>query len=278
MQSLVKTHHISFMGTASRVRACVLAGVVIVSTGTPLSAQWAVYDAATTARNRTTAALKELVYQLQVRQHDKIIEMARRLSALTNLRKYRLDDVPGWRTHGSGDFLFAPGSLDALTFGDASGAAYSRLVATLEQSARLAQLPPSARRMMLSRLAAVDLADATGIAGIHASGRSRLDGRRHELQAIDALERDVVDPSQEQSATAVLDKISGASLIGARQRQARIQLLTNVLEQLLLDGKLMRDADAAALNMQLVSWRDRRAADDAFVAGSGDALRTWRQP
>ena len=108
--------------------------------------------------------------------------------------------------------------------------------------------------------------------------KSRLDGRRSELQAIDALERDVVDPSQEQSATAVLDKISGASVIGARQRQARIQLLTNVLEQLLLDGKLMRDADAAALNMQLVSWRDRRAADDAFVAGSGDALRSWRQP
>jgi trehalose/maltose hydrolase-like predicted phosphorylase len=38
------------------------------------------------------------------------------------------------------------------------------------------------------------------------------------------------------------------------------------------------DADVAAMNMQLVNWRDGRAANEAFVAGSADALRTWRQP
>jgi len=27
-----------------------------------------------------------------------------------------------------------------------------------------------------------------------------------------------------------------------------------------------------------VTWRDARAANDAFAAGTGDALRTWRQP
>jgi hypothetical protein len=32
------------------------------------------------------------------------------------------------------------------------------------------------------------------------------------------------------------------------------------------------------MNMQLVSWRDSGAANVAFVAGTGDALRTWRQP
>jgi hypothetical protein len=32
------------------------------------------------------------------------------------------------------------------------------------------------------------------------------------------------------------------------------------------------------MNMQLVRWRDAQAANEAFVAGSGDALRTWRQP
>jgi hypothetical protein len=236
-----------------------------------------VHDAATTAQNHATAILKELMYELQVRQHDRIIEMARRLSALTNLRKYALQDVPRWRTHG-GDFFFAQPFLDALIFGDATGAAYSGMVAALEQSPRLEQLPASARRSMLARLAQVEAADATAIAGIHTSGQLRLGGRRNEIQAIDALERDVIDPSIDQSATAVLDKISGASLVGAQQRQARIQLLTEVLEQLLVDNKQMRDAQASALNMQLVRWRDGRAADAAFVAGSSDALRTWRQP
>ena len=131
---------------------------------------------------------------------------------------------------------------------------------------------------MEARLATVNLADAAAIAATHGTGQLRLFGRKNELPAIDALERDVIDPSSEQSTTAVLDKISGAALIGARQRQARIQLLAGVVEQLLVDSKRARDTDAAALNMQLVTWRDGRAADEAFVAGSGDALRTWRQP
>ena len=254
--------------------ACLLSGAGTAS----VSAQFAVFDAATTARNQTTAALKELLYRLQVQQHDRLLDMARRLSALTNLRKYRLDDVPRWRTHGSSDFLFASSYLDALTSGDPAGGAYNRLVAAIEQSPRLATVSLSARRLLISRLANVDLADAVATAGIHASGQSRLDGRRNEVQAIDALERDVIDPSLEQSTTAVLDKISGAGLIAARQRQERIQLLTSVLEQLLAEGKLTRDAEASALNMQLTRWRDGRAADEAFVAGSAHALSTWRQP
>jgi hypothetical protein len=241
------------------------------------SAQFVVTDVATTAQNRITAVLKELQYQVQVRQHDRIFEMARRLSALTNLRKYALSNVPRWRTHG-GDFFFAMPYLDALTSGDSSGAAYARMVATLEQAARVTQLPPSARRAFLSRLAIVEGMDAIAMAASHTTGQFRLGGRRTELQAIDDLESDVVDPSAQQSATAVLDKISGASLVGARQRQARIQLLSEVLEQLLADNKQMRDSEAAVLNMQLVRWRDGRAADAAFVAGSGDALRAWRQP
>ena len=48
---------------------------------------------------------------------SKVREMARRLSALTNLRKYTMEDVPRWRTHG-GDFFFAQPYNDALIFGD----------------------------------------------------------------------------------------------------------------------------------------------------------------
>ena len=260
------------------LRTAALAALLSAAGTAPTSAQFTVFDAATTARNQTTAALKELLYRLQVQQHDKLLEMARRLSALTNLGKYRLDDVPQWRTHSTSDALFALGYLDALTFGDPAGAAYNRLVAAVQRSPRLYSLPPSARRLLTSRLANVDLADAAATAGIQASGRSRKDGQRNEIQAIDALERDVIDPSLAQSTTAVLDKISGAGLIAARQRQERIQLLTSVLEQLLAEGKLTRDAEASALNMQLTRWRDGRAANDAFVAGSSDALSTWRQP
>jgi hypothetical protein len=56
------------------------------------------------------------------------------------------------------------------------------------------------------------------------------------------------------------------------------QLLAHALEQLLARSKRLRDTEAATINMQLVTWRDGKAANKAFMTGAGDALRTWRQP
>ena len=255
-----------------------LSGALMVVIASPVSAQLVVYDAATTARNTVTATVNQFLFETQRLQHSKVREMARRLSALTNLRKYMMEDVPRWRTHG-GDFFFAQPYNDALIFGDPVGAAFTDLSQRLLADPRLLdRLGPAARRLVEARLATVNLTDAAAIAATHGTGQLRWFGRKNELPAIDALERDVIDPSSEQSTTAVLDKISGAALIGARQRQARIQLLAGMVEQLLVDSKRARDTDTAALAMQIVTWRDGRAASEAFVAGSGDALRTWRQP
>lgn len=251
---------------------------LIAGIASPVWAQAVVYDAATTARNTVTASVKQFLFETERQQHSKLREMARRLSALTNLRKYATEDVPRWRTHG-GDFFYAQPYNDALIFGDSSGSAFAELSQRLLAEAQLIErLTPTARRILQARLATVNLTDAAAIAATHGTGQLRLLGRRGELQAIDALEQDVIDISSTQSTAAVLDKISGAVLIGARQRQARIQLLVGMVEQLLADNKRARDTDVAALAMQIASWRDRRAAAEAFVAGSGDALRTWRQP
>ena len=89
---------------------------------------------------------------------------------------------------------------------------------------------------------------------------------------------DVIDPSDDQSTAAVLDKVSGAGLIRARQQQARIQFLAGD-----------RRADAGRQQAQpryrggrhehaTSGLRDGRAAGGAVVAGAADDLRTWRQP
>ena len=129
----------------------------------------------------------------------------------------------------------------------------------------------------MAALATLDLADSTLMTGTDQNGRLRSGGKR-EMRAVDALERDAIDPSPTQSATAVLDKVAAAMLLENRNRQARVQFISAIVEQLLVANKRERDADAAAMNMQLVTWRDARAANEAFVAGTGDALRTWRQP
>lgn len=270
--------HRSRSGSSLGWRSLLVTFTVTALTAQTAQAQLAVNDVAVTLRNTATAVAKEYLVQVQDEQHRKLRRMAQRLSLFTDLRKYVLEEPPRWRTHG-GDYFFARPYNDALIFGDAGGTAYRSLTHPLVTSVdRLTQLPPTARRAIESRLATIDLTDAATIAATHDTGQLRLNGRRRELQAIDALEGHIVDPSNEQSATAVLDKISGASLIGARQRQARSQLLTGVLEQLLVDSKRARDTEAAVLGMQLTRWRDGRAANEAFMAGTGDALRAWRQP
>jgi hypothetical protein len=261
-------------------RTVLVVGLIIVGGGVG-RAQIAVFDAAVTARNSVTAALKEYLVTVQQEQHSELRRMAQRLSLFTNLGKYTVADPPRWRTHAWGwndPFLFASDYVAALTYGDAGGVGYTNTAqVVVDPAAGLGRLTPVARRALTSRLATLDLADASVIAATHDTGRVRYNGRS-ELRAIEALDHDVTNGSLEQSATAVLDKISGAVLIGARQRQARVQLLNGVVEQLLVEGKRARDTEAATMNMQLVAWRDRQAVNTAFVAGSGDALRTWRQP
>ena len=101
------------------------------------------------------------------------------------------------------------------------------------------------------------------------------------MRAIDALEADVIDPSGGQSATAVLDKMSAATLIGAQQKQARLQFLIGLVEQLAVENKRSRDTEAAVMNMQLGRLRlatDWGEGGSGFLMGAADTLRRWRQP
>ena len=260
------------------MRRLLLLTIAVFVVAHPLDAQISVYDPANTARNAIAATVKEYLLETQREQHAKIRKMARRLSVFADLQRFAVPDTPRWRTHG-GNYLYANGINDALIFGDPAGAAYLAVShPVVSARALLGRLTPGAQRTVASRLATIELADAVAMSGFNDTGSLRLNGRKQELPAIDALEAQVIDPSDEQSATAVLDKISAAVLIGARQRQARSELLVAFVEQLLVDSKRNRDTDAAVMNMQLVTWRDRRAANEAFVAGTVDALRTWRQP
>jgi len=255
-----------------------IALALVVIGSLPARAQFVVHDAAVTTRNSVTAVVKEYLLDTQRQQHERLRRMATRLSVHTNLYKYAPTDPPPWRARG-GDVLYSQAYNDALILGDPTGAAYMAVSHPLETANDLfAHLTPAGRQALAARLATVNIADAAVIAATHDTGQLRNSGRAHELRAIDALERYVIDPSAAQSATAVLDKIGGAVLIGTRQRQARLQLLTGLVEQLLVDSKRTRDTETAVVNMQVVTWRDSHHVSHAFGAGTGDALRTWRQP
>lgn len=257
--------------------AAALVGIAVTSA----RAQLVVTDPATTARNAATARLKSSILEVLTEQHSKLRRMARRLSAHTNLDKYASPEPPRWRTHDFETFLYANGYHAALNYGDASGTEYERVTRARQSAADLlAGLTPAARDVMMRTLATLDLADSAAIAATHQTGLLRYNGRR-ELRAIDALEAHVIDPSAEQSATAVLGKISGGVLVETRQKQARMQFLAAIVEQLLVDNKRARDSETAALNMQLGRLRATALCGEGcsgFLTGAGSDLRTWRQP
>ena len=109
-----------------------------------------------------------------------------------------MEDVPRWRTHG-GDFFYAQPYNDALIFGDPTGSAFTELSQRLLADAQRSSIDSTraTRRLVEARLATVNLADAAAIAATHGTGQLRLLGRKNELPAIDALERDVIDPSSD---------------------------------------------------------------------------------
>jgi hypothetical protein len=244
-------------------------------------AQIAVTDPATTGRNAVIAALRNQIFEVVRVQGERLRSMAQRLSASTNLDKYATLDRPEAPAYSETDtWAYGDSYRLALAHGDASGSAYTYVSRTRQHPGDLVSgLSPSAREMVQRALATLDAADSTIIAGTHQAGLLRWNGER-ELAALDALEADVVNPSEDQSTTAVLDKISGAALLETRQKQARLQYLSAIVEQLVVDNKRARDTEAALLNMQVhrLSGADWSEDGGGMLSGASDDLRTWRQP
>lgn len=263
----------------SRYVSLFAALVMCVLSSSP-SAQVAVTDPATTLQNTVTATIKSRIVDTLTEQYSRLRRMAQRLSMFTDLRKFVISDPAPWRVHDLEGFLFIDSLNGALSFGDAQGASYLALGRTTGPRIALPPtLPSAARQLIASQFATIELSDAVATAAIHQTGQLRLTGRRQEQPAIAALERHVTDGSLEQSATAVLDKLAGAVLIGARQRQARTHLLSATVEQLLIENKRARDSEAAALAMQLASLgASTQTRDTRLLFGAAEQLRSWRQP
>jgi hypothetical protein len=270
----------------SRPRTVLMAAAAALALGAGLArAQLVITDPAVTLRDAAIAVLKHQLLDTLTQEADRVRQLATRLSAVTNLGKYALteQDIPMWRIHlfQGEQFLYANPYHAALNYGDGRGVGYAQVTRSRTapggELTGLAELAPAANAAIVAQLATLDAADSSLIAGTDQTGQLRYNGRL-ELAAIDALEGDTLDPSATQSATAVLDKVSGAGLIHARQQQARTQFLAAIVEQLLVDNKRARDTETATVNMQLARLRWGRAANASLVAGSADDLRAWRQP
>src|ERR1700737_1606418 len=241
-----------------------------------------VFDPLNTLEHSFLNGWRESIGAVLTQQLDRVRQMAKRLSAFTNLAKYVASAAPLWRTSRIADALAASDAfMDALNGGDQTGRGYAAVARSrVPVGAAFAEFGEEnvvAENALRAALATLDIADSVIMAGADQTGRIR-GNRRSEVSIIAALESDVIDGDQEQSTTAVLDKMSAASLIRARQQETRMELLTALTEQLLVDSKRDRDTEAAAMNMQLGRLNRGGAGAGRLLAGAADDFRSWRQP
>jgi hypothetical protein len=249
--------------------------LMLAVTATSARAQLAVIDPsnleqAVLIAQRTQRHLEELQAQ-----HRTILRMSQ---GLGNMEGYRVPPISGAR-HDPQRWPYAGRWLQGLNSGDPTGAAYAATIVPLEAPASLpSTLTAQARRSFANQIATVEIADSVAMMAGHQVGAIRQYSGRLQ-QAVQGLEDDVMNGlARYHELTAILDKVAAGELLGRRQDMAANQLLSHAVEQLLARGKRLRDAEAATMNMQLTTWRDAKRVNDAMVAGTSDALRTWRQP
>jgi hypothetical protein len=255
-----------------RIAAVVLLAVVI---ATPVRAQFVVIDTANLFQTILIAERTWRHYEELRRQLETIQRMAR---GLGNMDRYRVPTI-AITSHDPSRWEYGRPWIQALNSGDATGEIYLSTALPLQRPTTTpAHLTPAARRMLKSQYATIEIADSVAMMAGHQVALTR--GYHGQLQkAVQALQDDVLNgQNRYHEMTVILDKIAAGELLGRRQDMATNQLLSHALEQLLSRSKRQRDTEAATINMQLATWRDGRSANHAFVAGSGDALRTWRQP
>jgi hypothetical protein len=194
------------------------------------------------------------------------------------MERYRTPPIALTR-HDAARWEYGRPWIQGLNSGDATGDAYrATTLPVLRPTVMPSGLPPRARRALERQYATIEITDSVASMGGHQVALAR--GYHGRLQgAVQALEGDVLNGLlRYHEMTAILDKIAAGELLGRRQDMLSNQLLSHALEQLLARSKRLRDTEAATMNMQLTTWRDGRAANEAFVAGTGHALNTWRQP
>jgi hypothetical protein len=262
------------MKSARRVLVALLIFVALASSPTqaqiPFLGPLLVYDASNYAQ--AVAQVTQLA-----RQYAWWVNQARRLPA--DMRRYVAPEVT-WRLHNlQTAYPWARPMLRALTDGDPTGQLYLRSVdrlPALEQDF-LDQLPVALRQRVTNAYASVELADSIAQMSVHQTGAIRTNGPRM-LDAIRALESDAIAAGDDfHTQTALLNKINGTSVLGLRIAERSTQFLMHTLEQLMVDNRRKRDAEAKLLNATLEQWEYGLRYGQHLYSRTAANLDHWRQ-
>jgi len=259
------------MTTTRTIRSLGLSAVFAALVYTAVHAQFTVYDPANYLQ-----ALSRYAQLLQ--QYRFWVDQARRLP-VDMASRYRLTPLR-WQSHDvAGLYTYAQPIISALNFGDASGTLYDagtdRLTAL---DALLTSVPVDLRPRLRTIYGSIQLDDSAAKRAIDQVGSTRVNGRL-ALATIQNMEDDEVSTADTyHTQTALLNKINGATVLNLRLNETASQLELHILEQLLVQNKRSRDAEAEIMNAHLFQWQYGPAYGRDLFSRTAASLDSWRQP
>jgi hypothetical protein len=245
--------------------------MVIAVLSKTVSAQFVVYDPTNYFQALTRYAQLLQQYRFWVAQ-------ARRLP-VDLASRYRLVPVR-WTTHDSGrTYPYAESILSALNFGDPTGGLYDVSVDRLDTLDDLiASVPVELRPRLRLLYGSLQFDDSVAKRAINQVGVTRTNGP-FALNTIQNMEDDAVASADEfHTQAALLNKINGATVLALRLNETASQLQLHILEQLLVENKRGRDAEAEMMDAHLFQWRYGAAYGRDLFSHTAAALDSWRQP
>jgi hypothetical protein len=253
------------------LRFVALAVMVIAILSNTVTAQFVVYDPTNYFQALTRYAQLLEQYRFWVAQ-------ARRLPVdLAN--RYRLVPVR-WSTYDNAESSpYAESILSALNTGDPTGGLYAVSVDPLETLDDLISSVPVELRPRLRLLyGALQFDDGVAKTAINQVGVTRTNGP-FALNTIQNMEDDAVASADEfHTQVALLNKINGATVLALRLNETASELQLHILEQLLVENKRSRDAEAVVMDAHLFQWRYGAAYGRDLFSHTAAALDSWRQP
>lgn len=253
------------------VRTAVGYAIVLTLAANTLQAQFVVHDPVNYAQ--ALARYAQLIEQLRF-----MVRQARRLP-VDMATCYRVPTIR-WRHHDvEGDYVYARPLLTALNFGDTSGALLQQVSEPLEDlEPVLSMVPPELQRRLANSYGSIQFADSIARMAVHHVGSVRSNGKT-AIAAIENMEADAASGDDAfHSEAALLNKINTASVLGLRISETANQFLMHTREQLLLQNRRTRNAEAQLLDAELNQRRYGTLYGRDLMSQTAARLDGWRQP
>lgn len=252
------------------LRLGVAAAIVIALLSTTARAQFVVYDPTNYFQALTRYAQLLEQYRFWVAQ-------ARRLP-VNMATRYRLTPVR-WSSYDGRTTPYAEAILSALNIGDPGGGLYNVSVDRLDTLDDLiASVPVDLRPRLRLLYGSLQFDDSVAKAAINQVGVTRTNGP-FALSTIQNMEDDAVaSPDEYHTQVALLNKINGATVLALRLNETASELQLHILEQLLVQNKRNRDAEAQMMDAHLFQWRYGAAYGRDLFSRTAAALDSWRLP